>query len=120
MGAFYLLGDVDLTLARKRITAHSVVLPFLGARIARAALTSASAVVERVGIAAPAGALFTIARMRTIRTRTVRARIIGTRIVRTRTMRVGAGGREDHGGTTTPIGGPPYTSPPKRTGHVLT
>lgn len=119
VGGFYLLGDVYLTRTRKRITAHSVALPFLGARIARAALTRASAVVERARIAAPAGALFTIARMRIICMRIIRARTIGTRIIRMRTMRAERAARDDGWGDH-PIGGPHSKYPPKRTGHVLT
>jgi len=41
----------DTIRTRKRITAHSEALLFLGLRIARAALAHASAVVERAGIA---------------------------------------------------------------------
>ena len=51
MGAFYSVGDTDITRTRKRITAHFEALPFLGLRIARAALAYAFAMVERARIA---------------------------------------------------------------------
>ena len=51
MGGFYLLGDTDIHHTRKRVTAHSRALPFLGLRIARAALAYAFAVVEREQVA---------------------------------------------------------------------
>lgn len=51
MGGFYLLGDTDITRTRKRMTAHSRALRFLGSRIARAALACAFAVGERAQVA---------------------------------------------------------------------
>jgi hypothetical protein len=51
MGAFYLLGDIDIPCTRKRITANPRALLFLGLRIARVALAHAFAVGERAGIA---------------------------------------------------------------------
>ncbi len=51
MRAFYSVGDTDIARTRKRITAHSRALPFLGLRIARAALAYAFAVVERAQVA---------------------------------------------------------------------
>ena len=51
MGAFYSVGDTDTHCTRKRTTAHSGALLFLGARIARAALAYASAMVERAEVA---------------------------------------------------------------------
>lgn len=51
MGAFYSLCYTDTHCTRKRITAHSGALLFLGARIARAALAYASAMVERAEVA---------------------------------------------------------------------
>ena len=49
MGAFYLLCYTDIPCTRKRITAHSEALLFLGARLARVALACAFALLERAG-----------------------------------------------------------------------
>ena len=51
MGAFYSVCYTDIHCTRKRITAHSGGLPFLGARLARVALAHASAVGERAQVA---------------------------------------------------------------------
>ena len=51
MRGFYLLRYTDIARTRKRITAHSRALRFLGLRIARAALAYAFAVGERAQFA---------------------------------------------------------------------
>ena len=50
MGAFYSVGDTDITRTRKRITANLRALLFLCPRIARVALAHAFAVGERVQV----------------------------------------------------------------------
>ena len=100
MGGFYLLGDTYITRARKRITAHSRALPFLGLRIARAALAYAFAVGERAQFARAYSEFFPAIKRRVRMRACARASTTG--------------------GDTTPTVISYMHTPPKRTGHVLT